>query len=70
MGLQPIWLFEKLKLNIFEMSIAGMFVVVSCCKSRMLSEGKQPVSFKSCTRILARCDSDRGFFGVQTELNC
>ena len=45
------------------MSISVIFVVVSCCKSRMLSEGRPPFVLKSCTRILARRERDRGSFG-------
>ena len=51
-------------------SFTGMFVLESCCLSRMVSEGRRPAFIKSCTRILARRESDRGSLDVKTELNC
>ena len=51
------------------MSISGMFVLLSCCLSGVVSEGKTPAFLKSCTRILARRESDRGSLDVKAELN-
>ena len=53
-----------------DMSISGMFVLLSRCLSGMVSEGRLPAFLKSCTRILARRESDRGSLDVNTELNC
>ena len=53
-----------------DMSISGMFVLESCCVSGKVSEGRPSALLRSCTRILARGESDRGSLGVKTELNC
>ena len=53
-----------------DISTSGMFVLESCCLSRMVSEGRPPAFLKSCTSILARRKSDRGSLDVKTELNC
>ena len=53
-----------------DMSISGMFALLSYCLSGMVSEGRPPAFLKSCTRIVARRESDRGSLDVKTELNC
>ena len=45
---QPVS-FKSLSSPFYEMSISGIFVVVFCCKSRMVSEGRPSAVFKSCT---------------------
>ena len=47
-----------------------MFVTESCSESGVVSEGRPPAFFESCTRIEARRESDKGSLGVKTELNC
>ena len=51
-----------------DMSISGMLVLESCCLSGMVSEGRPPAFFKSCTRILARRESDRGSLDVKNRV--
>ena len=53
-----------------DMSISGMFMLLSCCLSGMVSEGRPPAFLKSCTHILARRESDRGSLDVKMELKC
>ena len=43
-----------------------MFVAESCSESGVVSEGRPPAFFKSCTRIEARQESDKGSLGVKT----
>ena len=52
------------------MLISGIHLVVSCSGSVSVLGDKPPADFKSCTRILARRERERGSFGVKTELNC
>ena len=52
------------------MSISGIVVEVFCHESGLVSEGSPPERFRSCTRIWARRESDKGDLGVKTELNC
>ena len=47
-------------ITIVNLGIFLSLACLSCCLLGMVSEGRSPAFLKSCTRILARRESDRG----------
>ena len=66
-GLTRLKIFNDLSFPFSEVSISSIFVLVSCCKSGMVSEGRLPADFISCTRILAISERKTALF--ESKLN-